>query len=81
MRPEPRIEGRIRVAALLVLAGMAIEAVTLNVLHPLSFVVFAAFGVLAIGAGIVVFLLAVLQAGGPEDLGSAARSGTEGSST
>jgi uncharacterized Tic20 family protein len=60
MKPNPRIEGRIRVAALLVLAGLVLEAVTLNILHPLSFVVFALFGVLLIGAGIIVFLLTLL---------------------
>jgi hypothetical protein len=60
MKPNPRIEGRIRMAALLVLAGLVLETVTLNILHPLSFVVFALFGVLLIGAGIVVFLLTLL---------------------
>lgn len=60
MKPSARIERRIRVAALLVLAGLILEAVTLNILHPLSFVVFALFGVLLIGAGIIVFLLTPL---------------------
>jgi len=55
------IERRIRLAAALVLLGIAIEAVSLRILHPLSFVVFAAFGALAIGAGIVVYLLALLR--------------------
>jgi len=57
------IEGRIRLAALLILVGLAIEAITLRVLHPLSFIAFASLGVLAIGLGIVVFLLALLKAG------------------
>jgi len=55
------IERRIRLAATLVLSGIAIEAVSLFILHPLSFVVFAAFGALAIAAGIVVYLLALLR--------------------
>lgn len=55
------IERRIRIAAALVLAGLVIEAVSLRILHPLSFVVFAAFGALAIGAGIIVYLLALLR--------------------
>lgn len=53
------IENRIRLAALLVLAGLVVEAVTLNILHPLSFVMFAALGVLLIGAGIVLFLISL----------------------
>lgn len=53
------IESRIRLAALLVLAGLVVEAVTLHVLHPLSFVTFAALGVLLIGAGIVLFLVSL----------------------
>ena len=59
------IERRIRIAAVLVLVGIAIEAVSLRILHPLSFVVFAAFGALTIGAGIVVYLLALLRAAEP----------------
>lgn len=55
------IERRIRLAAALVLLGIAIEAVSLMILHPLSFVVFAAFGALTIAAGIVVYLLALLR--------------------
>ena len=35
------IEGRIRLAAVLILVGLAIEAITLRVLHPLSFIAFA----------------------------------------
>jgi hypothetical protein len=60
---QTRIERRIRLAALLVLVGLVIEAVTLNILHPISFLVFAGAGVLFLGAGIVVFLVALLQEG------------------
>ena len=62
------IERRIRLAAALVLGGIAIEAVSLGILHPLSFIAFAAFGALAIGAGVAVYLLALLRGtepGGP----------------
>jgi hypothetical protein len=59
------IERRIRIAALLVLLGITLEAVSLNILHPLSFVLFAAFGALTIGAGIVVYLLALLRNDAP----------------
>jgi hypothetical protein len=64
------IERRIRVAAALVLVGIVIEAVTLRILHPLSFVLFAALGALAIGAGIVVYLLALLRATEPAAAGA-----------
>jgi hypothetical protein len=57
------IEGRIRLAAILLLAGLAVEAMTLNVLHPLSFILFASLGVLLIVVGIIVYLLALLRAG------------------
>ena len=63
--PFPAVERRIRLAAILVLLGLAIEAVTLSVLHPLSFVAFASVGVLFIVSGIVVFLLTLLRAGDP----------------
>ena len=69
MTHQRKIEGGIRLAALLVLAGLVLEAITLNILHPLSFVAFAVFGVLAIGVGILVFLLTLLRAGEPEDPG------------
>lgn len=65
MSVRPRIERRIRIAALVSLLGLVVEAVTLNILHPLSFIVFASVGVLLIGAGIVLFLLALLQAAEP----------------
>ena len=60
------IEGRIRLAALLLVAGVAVEAVTLSILHPLAFIAFASVGVLLFVAGIVVFLFTLLAAGEPE---------------
>ena len=65
MMPARAIEGRIRLSALLLLLGLVVEAVTLSILHPLSFIAFASFGVLLIAAGIVVFLLTLLNAGEP----------------
>ena len=62
MIPTNVVEGRIRIAALLVLLGLVIEGVTLSILHPLSFVTFASLGVLCMAAGIVLFLLTLLQA-------------------
>ena len=55
------IEKWIRRAALLILAGLAIEALTLRILHPLSFMAFATVGILVLIAGIVIFLVALLR--------------------
>lgn len=55
------VEGRIRFAAFLCLLGLAIEAVTLNILHPLSFIVFASAGAGLILLGIGLYLLALLR--------------------
>ena len=63
MIPARTIEGRIRLAALLLAGGVAVEAVTLSILHPLAFIAFASVGVLLFVAGIVVFLLTLLAAG------------------
>ena len=72
------IERRIRLAATLVLLGIVLEAVSLRILHPLSFVVFAAFGALAIAAGIIVYLLALLRVADPGAAGRAATGGPDG---
>jgi hypothetical protein len=63
MMPVRTIEGRIRLAALLLLLGLAVEAVTLSILHPLAFIAFASVGALLVVAGIVLFLLTLLAAG------------------
>ena len=57
------IERRIRIAAVLILVGLIIEAVTLRILHPLSFIAFAGAGVVCLVAGILVFLFALLREG------------------
>ncbi|MEP7026998.1 MAG: hypothetical protein ABI960_00245 [Candidatus Eisenbacteria bacterium] len=56
-------ERRIRIAASLVLVGMVIEVVSLNILHPLSFLLFLGVGGLTAAVGIAWFLLALLKAG------------------
>ncbi len=55
------IERWIRRASLLLLFGLAIEAATLRIVHPLSFMAFATVGLVALGAGIVMFLVALLR--------------------
>ena len=65
MMPSRAVERRIRLSAFLLLLGLGVEAVTLSILHPLSFIAFATIGVSLIAAGIIVFLLALLNAGEP----------------
>jgi hypothetical protein len=56
-------ERRVRLAGLLVLLGLIVEATSICILHPLSFLVFLVVGGALSALGIVVFLLALLRAG------------------
>jgi hypothetical protein len=56
-------ERRVRVAGLLVLLGLLVEAISVCILHPLSFFAFLVVGGALSALGIVVFLLALLRAG------------------
>jgi hypothetical protein len=55
------IERRIRFAAGLAAFGLVVEGVSLAWRSPLSFVLFAAVGPALIGAGTIVYLLALLR--------------------
>jgi hypothetical protein len=46
----------LRIAAGLVLAGLGVEAVSLQWTHPLAFILFAVVGAAAIGGGVLVYL-------------------------
>ena len=46
----------LRLAASLVLAGLAIETVSLRWSHPLAFILFVVAGAAAIGLGVLVYL-------------------------
>jgi len=46
----------LRLAASLVLGGLAIETVSLRWSHPLAFIVFVVAGAAAIGLGVLVYL-------------------------
>jgi hypothetical protein len=59
------IERWVRRAAILILVGLAIEAITLRILHPLSFMAFATVGILALVGGIATFLFALLRSTEP----------------
>lgn len=55
-------ERRIRLASVLVAAGLIVQLVSFVWIHPLAFMAFAAIGLPLVAAGIVVFLLAILRA-------------------
>jgi hypothetical protein len=55
------MERRLRIAALLLLAGLAVELATLFSAHPTAFLVFAGAGGLLLAAGIGLYLLTLLQ--------------------
>ncbi|MGH7727113.1 MAG: hypothetical protein ACREOU_16965 [Candidatus Eiseniibacteriota bacterium] len=55
------IERQIRLAAGLAALGLVVEGVSLAWNSPLSFVLFAAAGPALIGAGTIVYLLALLR--------------------
>jgi hypothetical protein len=58
-----KMERRLRTAGLLVVSGLSIEAASLAWTHPLSFLVFAGFGGLLIGGGLLVCLGTLFQSG------------------
>jgi hypothetical protein len=56
-------ERRLRVAAVLVIAGLAIELVSLRWAHPTAFIVFAAGTGACVGLGVLIFLSVLLGTG------------------
>ena len=56
-----RRERRLRAASLLVLLGIAVEALSFLRIHPLAFLGFLMLGGLAIAAGVVMYLLSLLD--------------------
>jgi hypothetical protein len=61
------INTRLRLAGILIVIGLLVQALTLLWNHPLSFVAYMAIGGLAVAIGIVVYLLTLvnLPAGRP----------------
>ena len=57
---EPtRLEGRLRLAAVLVVLGLAVEAISFAALHPAGFFAFLAPGALLVAAGIALYLWSI----------------------
>ena len=56
-----RIETRIRLAGLLICAGLLVLLLTLIHIHPLAFVAFAVIGCPSVFAGILLFLYSIVS--------------------
>ena len=61
-----KMEQKIRVSGILMLLGIAVEVATLAKVHPLTFMAFTTVGLLLFAAGIVTFLLSLLEVGPSE---------------
>ena len=61
-----RGERRIRLAAILIILGLLVEAITLLVGGPLSFLVFMFLGGALLMAGMLTYLLSFIRAGHAE---------------
>lgn len=59
---EPRIERRLRIAGILLLLGLGVEAASLHWAHPTAFLIFVLVGGFSMAAGIVVYLYSLLPA-------------------
>jgi hypothetical protein len=58
-----KIEKRIRLAGILLMAGLLVELATLRWSHPTAFLFFLLLGGMLMAAGIVVYLLSLVSAG------------------
>jgi uncharacterized membrane protein YczE len=61
----PGLRRRLRLAGTLVALGLIVEAVTLFWRHPTAFLVFLFVGALLVGAGVLLYLVAIVTAPAP----------------
>ena len=61
---EAALQGRVRISAVLVMAGLVVEIASLTWRHPTAFLVFVGVGGLLMAAGMVWFLLSIATRGG-----------------
>lgn len=57
-----RLQRKLKTAACLLIAGLAVEGITLHWAHPTSFVLFIVLGGILVLAGITVYLIAIVTA-------------------
>ena len=63
MKSQPaKIERRIRLAGILLIAGLLVELVTLRWSHPTAFLFFLMLGGALMALGIVIYLLSLVSA-------------------
>lgn len=60
--PTTKIEKRIRLSGILLIAGLLVELATLNWSHPTAFLFFLMLGGTLMAAGILLFLLSLVTA-------------------
>jgi hypothetical protein len=59
--PNNPMQQRLRIAGILVLIGLLVEAAALRWVHPAAFLVFAFIGIPIVGLGIVIYLYSVVS--------------------
>ena len=52
---------RLRLSGILIIVGLVVEALSLAWNHPLSFIAFIGIGGLAIGLGVIIFLMTLVS--------------------
>ena len=55
-----RLQRKLNTAAYLLIAGLAVEGITLHWAHPTSFLLFISLGAILILAGIATYLIAIV---------------------
>ena len=59
---DSRLQRKLNTAAYLLIAGLAVEGITLHWAHPTSFLLFISLGGILIFAGIAIYLIAIVTA-------------------
>ena len=57
---SPRLQRKCKTAAYLLTAGLLVEGITLHWAHPTSFLLFIVLGGILVGAGIAIYLIALV---------------------
>jgi hypothetical protein len=57
-----RLQRKLNTAAYLLIAGLAVEGITLHWAHPTSFLLFISLGGILVLAGIAIYLIAIVTA-------------------
>jgi hypothetical protein len=55
-----RLQRKLKIAAYLLIAGLAVEGISLHWAHPTSFLLFISLGGVLIVAGIAIYLIAIV---------------------